>query len=114
MSTDAVSRTLASRRRSPRIALLTKVHVSSNDAGTSSFSQLAKATSLNKHGAAIQLNRQLPIGSMIKVKNRAGVEAPARIVAQVGVANNAFVYGVEFVQGKAKPDFWGVTFPTTE
>lgn len=111
MSTDAVTRGLASRRRSPRIGLLSPVHVSSRDP-QQTFSQKAKATSLNLHGAAIQLNRQLMIGSVITVRNGAGVDAPARIVAQVGMAKGEFIYGVEFIQGKAKADFWGISFPS--
>lgn len=96
-------------RRSPRIALLIPINVTGQDAEKCAFSEAATATALNLHGAAIHLNRQLTIGSVITVANRIGIEAPARIVAQVGVAEGAFIYGIEFVQGR-QPNFLGVSF----
>jgi hypothetical protein len=96
-------------RRSPRIDLLIPINVAGQDLQMCAFSEAATATALNLHGAAIHLNRQLTIGSVITVKNRIGIEAPARIVAQVGVAEGAFIYGIEFVQGR-QPNFLGVSF----
>lgn len=96
-------------RRSPRIAVLMPINVTGQDLQKCVFSEAATATNLNLHGAAIQLNRQLIIGSVITVTNRIGIEAPARIIAQVGVAGDAFVYGIEFVQGR-QPNFLGVSF----
>jgi hypothetical protein len=96
-------------RRSPRIALLMPINVAGQDLQNCAFSEAATATNLNLHGAAIHLNRQLIIGSVITVTNRIGIEAAARIVAQVGVAEGAFIYGVEFVQAR-QPNFLGVSF----
>jgi hypothetical protein len=96
-------------RRSPRIALLMPINVAGQDLQKRAFSEAATATNLNLHGAAIRLDRQLAIGSVITVTNRIGIEAPARIVAQVGVAEGAFIYGIEFAQGR-QPNFLGVSF----
>jgi hypothetical protein len=96
-------------RRSPRIAVLIPINVAGRDVRECAFSEAAMATNLNLHGAAIRLNRQLTIGSVIIVANRIGIEAPARIIAQVGVAEGAFIYGIEFVQGR-QPNFLGVCF----
>ena len=96
-------------RRSPRITLLMPINGAGQDLQKCAFSEAATATNLNLHGAAIQLNRQLITGSVITVTNRIGIEAPARIVAQVGVAEDAFIYGIEFVQGR-QPNFLGVSF----
>ena len=96
-------------RRSQRITLLMPINVAGQDLQKCAFSEAATATNLNLHGAAIQLNRQLIIGSVVTVTNRIGIEAPARIVAQVGVAEDAFIYGIEFVQGR-QPNFLGVSF----
>ena len=96
-------------RRSPRIAVLMPINVAGQDLQKCAFSEAGTATSLNLHGAAIHLNRQLIVGSVITVTNRIGLEAPARIVAQVGVAEGAFIYGIEFVQGR-QPNFLGVSF----
>ena len=96
-------------RRSPRIDLLIPINVAGQDFEKRAFSDAATATALNLHGAAIHLNRQLTVGSVITVKNRIGIEAPARIIAQVGLAEGAFIYGIEFVQGR-QPNFLGVSF----
>jgi hypothetical protein len=85
------------------------INVAGQDLQNCTFSEAASATNLNLHGAAIHLNRQLIIGSIITITNRIGIEAAARIVAQVGVAEGAFIYGVEFVQGR-RPNFLGVSF----
>jgi hypothetical protein len=96
-------------RRSQRIAVLVPINVAGEDLQKCAFSEAARATNLNLHGAAIHLNRQLIIGSLITVTNRIGIEAAARIVAQVGVAEGAFIYGVEFALGR-QPNFLGVSF----
>ena len=95
-------------RRSPRISLLIPINVAGQDLQKRAFSEAATATALNLHGAAIHLNRQLTIGSVVTVTNRIGIESPARIVTQVGVAEGTFIYGIEFVQGR-QPNFLGVS-----
>ena len=96
-------------RRSPRITVLMPINVAGQDLQKRAFSEAAMATALNLHGAAIHLNRQLTIGSVITVTNLIGIEASARIVAQVGVTEGAAIYGIEFVQGR-QPNFLGVSF----
>jgi len=96
-------------RRSPRIALLIPINVTGCDLEKCAFSEAATATNLNLHGAAIHLNRQLVVGSVIAVSNRCGIESPARIVSQVGVVEGEFIYGIEFVQAR-QPNFLGVSF----
>lgn len=96
-------------RRSPRIALPIRINVTGHDLEKRAFSEAATATNLNLHGAAIHLNRQLIVGSVITISNRCGIESPARIVSQVGVVKGEFIYGIEFVQGR-QPNFLGVSF----
>ena len=96
-------------RRSPRIALLMPINVAGQDLQKCDFSGAATATNLNLHGATIHVNRQLIVGSVIAVTNRDGIETSARIVAQVGVAEGAFIYVIEFVHGR-QPNFLGVSF----
>ena len=67
---------------------------------------------LNKHGAAIQLNRELLVGSAVVVRNGRGTQASARVIAQVSAAQGVYTYGVEFLEGDAVKDFWGITFPS--
>ena len=96
-------------RRSPRIALPIPINVIGHDLDKCAFSEAATATNLNLHGAAIHLNRQLIVGSVITISNRCGIESPARIVSQVGDVKGEFIYGIEFVQGR-QPNFLGVSF----
>lgn len=73
----------------------------------------AKATNLNRHGAAIHLPRGLRIGSTIVLRNQRGAEVSARVVAQLAVQDGISVYGIEFVdQGDKANNFWGITFPS--
>ena len=96
-------------RRSPRIALPISINVIGHDLEKRAFSEAATATNLNLHGAAIHLDRQLIVGSVITISNRCGIESPARVVSHVGVVKGEFIYGIEFVQGR-QPNFLGVSF----
>jgi hypothetical protein len=73
----------------------------------------ARATNLNRHGAAIQLNRELLVGSAVVVQNGRGTQASARVVAQVSAAaQGVYTYGVEFLEDGGVKDFWGISFPS--
>ena len=75
----------------------------------------SKATNLNRHGAAIQLNRELPVGSTIVVRNARGTELSARVVALISVIEGLNTYGIEFVdQDDRTKTFWGISFPTAQ
>jgi hypothetical protein len=112
MTTVAVTRNQLLRRRSSRMALNTRIGLSGQDREKCTFTMPARATNLNRHGAAIQLNRELPVGSTVVVRNSRGAQAPMRVVAQVSVAQGTYTYGVEFLQSEAGENFWGITFPS--
>jgi hypothetical protein len=84
MSTGPVNR-LQAKRRSVRIALNVPVRLDGHDRQKSIFTLLpGRATGLNRHGAAIQLSRELHIGSALFVRHgRGGNKTPVRVVAQV-------------------------------
>jgi hypothetical protein len=106
-------RNAASKRRSSRMALNAAVGVSGEDRQKSTFTMPAKATNLNRHGAAVQLNRELTVGSVVKVKNQRGAQVSARIVAQLMALQGVATYAIEFVdQDEAAKDFWGISFPS--
>ncbi len=86
MAAPAVARTQLLRRRSTRITLNTAIGVSGEDHVQGSFSVSAKAIDLSKHGAAVQLNRQLLIGATILVRNKRGTQVSARIVSEINAA----------------------------
>jgi hypothetical protein len=94
------------------MALNSPVGLSGQDRQKCSFTMPARATNLNKHGAAVQLHRELLVGSIVAVKNKCGIQVSARVVSQLVARDGVPTYAIEFVEedDKAK-DFWGITFP---
>jgi len=112
--TAPVGRTQASKRRSARMALNARVGLTGEDRQKCSFTMPARATNLNRHGAAVQLHRELIVGSTVVVKNQRGAQISARIVAQLAAPHGVPTYAIEFVdQDEKAKNFWGITFPST-
>jgi autotransporter translocation and assembly factor TamB len=112
MTTVAVNRIQVAKRRSSRIALNARIGLSGQDREKCTFTMPARATNLNKHGAAIQLNRELSVGSAVVVQNGRGTQASARVIAQVSATQGGvYTYGVEFLEDGGVNDFWGISFP---
>jgi hypothetical protein len=107
----AVNRIQVAKRRSSRIALNSLIGLSGEDRAKRAFTMPARATNLNKHGAAIHLNRELLVGSAVAVRNGRGAQASARVVAQVSADQGVYAYGVEFLEDDSGNDFWGISFP---
>jgi len=102
----------ASKRRSARMALSAAVGLSGEDAQKAAFSIKAKAVGLNRHGAAVQLNRELPIGSTVMVRNQRGTEVSARVVNQAPAVGGLRTFGIEFIEKDERSgQFWGISFP---
>jgi hypothetical protein len=57
------------------MALHASVGLAGEDRQKRSFTMPAKATKLNKHGAAVQLGRELLVGSVVTVNNQRGIQA---------------------------------------
>lgn len=109
----ALNRLQASKRRSSRMQLNASVGLSGEDKLKVSFTMPAKATSLNRHGAAVQLSRDLPVGSVIILKNQRGTQVSAKIVSVISAVQGVSTYGVEFVdKDDNTKQFWGISFPT--
>lgn len=97
------------------MALNASVALSGEDRQKCSFTMPAKATNLNQHGAAIQLNRELVVGSTVVVRNKSGTEVSARVVAQLAGLQGVPTYAIEFAEPDDKVEtFWGITFPSVE
>ncbi len=78
-----------------------------------SFTMPAKATNLNRHGAAVQLSRDLSVGTTVTLKNQRGTQIPARIVSVIAAVQGLSTYGVEFVdKDETSTQFWGISFPS--
>jgi len=109
-----VNRIQLGKRRSARMPLKASVGLSGHDHQKCPFTMPAHATNLNRHGAAIQLCRELAVGSTVMVRNKYGTQVSARVVAQISVIEGgARIYGIEFIEQEEKAQgFWGITFPT--
>ncbi len=94
------------------MALHASVGLSGEDRQKCSFTMPAKATKLNRHGAAVELGRELLVGSVVTVKNKSGIQLSARIVAQLAGLQGISTYAIEFdEQDERAETFWGITFP---
>lgn len=103
----------ASKRRSTRMALTAAVALSGEDVQTGSYTVNAKAVNLNKHGAAVQTSRELPIGSKVVVRNQRGAKIAARVISQIRAIGGMRTFGIEFLeQDDRSSQFWGISFPT--
>lgn len=97
------------------MALNAPIGLSGEDRQKCSFTMTAKATNLNRHGAAIQLNRELLVGSTVVVRNKSGAQVSARVVAQLAGLQGVPTYAIEFAeQDDRGKNFWGITFPSFE
>ena len=108
------SRLGSANRRSTRLALNAGITLSGHGPKCL-FTIPAKATRLNRHGAAIQLNRGLMIGSTIVLQNNKHhtTQVSARVVTQISAHHQGiYTYGVEFLEADAaRRKFWGIYFP---
>ena len=115
MTSESLIRSQTAKRRSSRMNLIAPVGLSGEDRHKCSFAMLARATNLNKHGAAVQLDRELSIGSTVIVQHQRGTEISARIVAQVSAVEGLRTYGIEFMESDERAGtFWGITFPALQ
>ena len=113
MASPTLNRSSIAKRRSARIALNAPVGLTGHDQAEGRFSLSAKATNLNRHGAAVQVTRELLVGTTVVVRNKRGTQISARIVAQVGASPGGPTYGIEFVEdSEHSRNFWGITFPS--
>lgn len=108
-----LNRNQAGRRSSNRMSLNATVGLTGEDRQKASFTVPVRATGLNKHGAAVQVSRELQLGSVVVLKHPSGAQVSARVVALLTVAQGISTYGVEFVEhDESVKTFWGITFPS--
>lgn len=108
----AATRTAISKRRSNRMALRAEIGLSGEDRRKMTFNVQAKASNLNKHGAAVQLHKELSIGSTVVIKHPRGAQIEARVVSQIAAVEGLCTYGVEFADQEQAKNFWGISFPS--
>ena len=112
--TPKTGRSQQAKRRSSRMALQAPVSLSGQDRTKCAFNLMpARATNLNRHGAAVALQRELQVGSTVAVKNQRGTMVTARVVAQLAAFQGMPTYAIEFLeQNEQSKNFWGISFPT--
>ena len=99
--------------RNQRVGLSVSVGLSGEDRLKCSFTMPGRATNLNKHGAAVQLTRDLAVGSVVQLRNKNGSQVSARIVALLKASQGVSTYAIEFVEQDAGvTNFWGISFPS--
>lgn len=97
------------------MGLNASVGLSGEDRLKCSFAMPARATNLNKHGAAVQLPRDLKVGSVVQLRNKNRGAVSARIVALLKASHGVSTYAIEFVeQDGGAANFWGISFPSNE
>jgi hypothetical protein len=112
--TPKTLRSQQAKRRSTRMALQAPVSLSGQDRQRCPFNMMpARATNLNRHGAAVALQRELLVGSTVAVKNQRGNMVTARVVAQLAAIQGLPTYAIEFLEKTEQArNFWGISFPS--
>ena len=100
-------------RRSDRVSLTLLLEVSGADSRGQEFKLPARTLQINRNGAVIVLDRDLPANQHIQIQRRAPAESrrkgEVRVVGQFGRQKEGHLYGVEILDPAA--DLWGVEFP---
>ncbi|MGA7906180.1 MAG: PilZ domain-containing protein [Candidatus Sulfotelmatobacter sp.] len=113
IATEGIRRAPMAKRRSSRMGLHAAIGLSGKDRQKCAFTMPARATNLNRHGAAVRLNRELAVGSVVQVQNQRGTQVAARVVARLATVEGVCTYAIEFVeQDDRARDFWGISFPS--
>lgn len=102
------------RRRSDRIWLTLPLRAEGVDSNGQPFECEARAISVCRHGARLQIGQSLSEGQTVRLKSPTGNDAADfRVVASfVLPGGKEGEYGVECLDIKA--NFWGIEFPTSD
>ena len=105
--------TSPSLRRSDRVSLTLLLEASGTDSHGQEFKEPTRTLLINRTGAVIVFERELPPGRVIHLRRRAPSEAhregQARVVGQSGRQKDGYLYGIEILDKDT--DLWGVEFP---
>jgi len=102
------------KRRSDRIMLTISLRFHGVDSTGAEFKSEGRTVMLNRHGARIQIDRALMVGSIVRLVNKTNQrEAEFRVVGPTAPrTGKSSEWGVEYVN--PKDDIWGIRFPPTE
>ena len=98
-----------SRRRSSRIPKQLAIFLIGSDIEGRIFSEETKTVVLSRHGAGITSQNKLSAEQEIIIRCvDSGKEVEARVVGQIGLQDETYIYGVAFLDPTL--DFWGLDF----
>jgi hypothetical protein len=98
-----------SRRRSSRIPKQLAIFLIGSDIEGRIFSEETKTVVLSRHGAGITSEHKLSAEQEIIIRCvDSGKEVEARVVGQIGLQGETYIYGVAFLDPTL--DFWGLDF----
>jgi len=109
-SSTPVSTAVSQRRRSDRVRLNLPIKLEGKDISGHKVEDFASATNLSRGGGTLVTKHTLAPGSTVFLANSGtNQEVSAVIVGQVGIRQQAHLYGIKFLQEKER--FWGISFP---
>lgn len=106
---DSATQTAAAQRQSLRIRYAYPVHIAGKDSSGHEFSDDARTEIVTRDGGLIVTSQSLATSSHLKL-TRGKNTAEVRIVGQVGLRDERYLYGVQFTEPDVQ-EFWGVIFP---
>jgi hypothetical protein len=98
-------------RQSDRIRYAYRLNIAGKDSSDISFNESSRTEIITRDGGLIVTGLSLATGHVIKL-TRGEKSRGARIIGQVGIRGDEFLYGVQFVDPSADA-FWDVHFPAT-
>ncbi|HYL15965.1 MAG TPA: PilZ domain-containing protein [Terriglobales bacterium] len=100
----------AGARRKATLCIAIPLQICGTDLNGQDFVEASYSERVSRHGAFVRLNRFLgPEQQLVIRRVGARTEITARVVGQVGIRSNGYVYGLEIAETHSK--FWGVHFP---
>src|SRR5690242_8363330 len=106
---DTATQTATGKRQSLRIRYAYRIALAGKDSAGESFHEDARTEIVTRDGGLIVTSRSLSTSAHLQL-TRGSSTAEVRIIGQVGLRNDEYLYGVQFSDPKLK-EFWGVTFP---
>lgn len=96
--------------KSERISMEMAITVAGNDLMGMAFMIGGKTILVSRQGGNIKLARKLAPHQELSIRcTETGKEADARVLGQLGQAEDEYTYSVEFLESDANP--WGIEFP---
>jgi hypothetical protein len=97
-------------RRSDRVYLELRIQISGVDAAGESFAEQTQTLVVSRHGAKITSRHLLVPQQPLTLRcYKTGIETLARVVGQIGHAEEGYYYGLEV--SDLQINIWGIEFP---